>query len=144
MSQQSSVLFTDKHLELINDKITALVAVVSPKNVPHITPVGIIEFNGKIYFSSEVGRVKANYLLKNNNIAVNILHPKSYPYITIEGKGSIKTKENFTDFMEVVNKLAKKSSSNKEEFDKMMDFLLGSDKRILVEITPVRIYPKES
>ncbi|MHA1984792.1 MAG: pyridoxamine 5'-phosphate oxidase family protein [Candidatus Hodarchaeales archaeon] len=143
MSQQSSVLFTDKHLELINSKITATVAVVSPKNIPHITPVGIIEYNGRLYFSSETGRVKANYLLKNNNIAVNILHPKSRLYITIEGKGLIKTKENFPDFMEVLKKMAKEFSSNREENDKMMDFLLGSDKRILVEITPVRIYPKE-
>ena len=136
-------LLTDKHLALINDKITATVSVVSPKNVPHVTPVGVVENNGKLYFSSEIGRVKTDYILKNNNIAINILHPTGFPYITIEGTGSIKTKENFEQFDEVLLKIAKKNSKTQDEIEEMMNFLLSSDKRILVELTPIRVYPKE-
>ncbi|OLS26455.1 MAG: hypothetical protein HeimC3_10050 [Candidatus Heimdallarchaeota archaeon LC_3] len=143
MSQESTFSFTDKHLSLINDKITATVAVVSPKNVPHVTPVGVVENNGKLYFSTEMGRIKTNHLLKNNNIAINIIHPKGFPYITVEGTGSIKTNENFENFHEILLKMAKKNSTNQEEIDKMMEFLLGSEKRILIEITPKRVYPKE-
>ena len=117
MNQKLTFFFTEKQLELINDKITATVSVISPNNFPHVTPVGIVELNGKIYFSSELGRVKTKYLQKNKNVAINILHPKGFPYMTIEGKGSIKTPHDFPYFNEVLSKIAKKSSSTIEEFN---------------------------
>lgn len=138
-----SLSFTDKQKQLFNENITATIVVVSPLGYPHITPVGVVEYKNKFYFSTEINRVKFKYILKNNKIGINILHPNGYPYLSIIGSGVIRTKSEFPDYKEVVEKLAKKFKSTAEEIDKMIDYMTKPESRILVELNPSKIYPKE-
>ena len=137
---QNRISFSEKQLNLINDKLPATVAVVSPDKSPHVTPVWITEYNGRIYFTSETTRVKYRYLEKNNSIAINVTHPTGNAYVSVNGKANFIKKPELDKSLDIITKLAKTYYSTQEEIEKFIKFVFESETRILVEVVPIKVY----
>ena len=131
-------MFDDEQKELLNERIIATVSVVSPSGLPHVTPVWIIEHEGKLYFNTPGTNVKSRYLQKNVNIAVNILSAGGLKSFTVSGKGMVKKKEILENYETIVRKIAKKYN-DAEKIDQMVQHMLKPHERILVEITPEKL-----
>ncbi len=131
--------FSKDQQNLLDQNIIAIVSVLSPKGMPYLTPIWFTEDNNKIYFSTMITRTKGKFLTLNNNIGINITHPDGGPYVSIVGKAIIQTREKFSNYDKIVQKIFDRYVKNSEK-DKMMQDNLNNRDRILVEITPIRVF----
>lgn len=138
----STVFSTAQH-ELLDLKTVGIVSVISPNGSPYQSPIWFVEYNGKIYFSTETTRTKGKFLSKNKHIGINITHPNSFPYISIVGKANIYKKDEFQDYRKVLSLLFERYTKP-EEIEKGIENNLKNKNRILVEIVPTRvIFPSQ-
>ena len=129
---------TDKELDYLKKKITANVVVLDSSGLPHITPIWVVEHKGRLYFSTTTNRVKYNHITHNQNIGINVLDPKGYPWISIAGHGSIKSQDQFSEYRAVADKIIHKYQTDASKIEEYRELLTKSD-RILIELTPAEI-----
>lgn len=134
-----SVSFSKEQQNLLNQSLIAVVSVLSPKGLPHLTPIWFVEENNKIYFSTMITRKKGKFLRLNNSIGINITHPDGGPYVSIVGKAVIQTREKFSNYDKIVRQIFDRYVNNAEK-EKMIQDNLSNKDRILIEINPVRIF----
>ena len=129
---------TDKELDYLKKKITANVVVLASSGFPHITPIWVAEHNNKLYFSITTSRVKYKHITQNQNIGINVLDPKGYPWISIAGHGSIRSQDQFSEYPVVADKIIHKYQSDASKIEEYKGLLTQPD-RILIELTPINI-----
>ena len=134
-----NISFTREQKELLNLNIIAIVSVISPKGFPYLTPIWFVEEFDKIYFSTTLTRTKGKFLKQNNNIGLNITHPDGGPYVSLVGKANIRTKDEFSDYEQIVRKIFDRYDKTSEK-EIMIRQNLNNKDRILVEIQPTRIF----
>lgn len=131
-------LFLHEYQNLLDMKIVGLVSVIAPSGYPYMTPIWFVEYEEKIYFSTEITRKKGEFLSKNNKIGFNITHPDGHPYLTIVGKANIRHKDEFEDYEKVLGMLFDRYMDPDKKEEGMMHNL-NNENRILVEIEPIRV-----
>ena len=97
-----------------------------------------LKYKKRKIYSTETTRIKGKYVAKNEQIGINITHPKGGPYVSIYGKAKIRRENDFKDYKEVISLILERyvKPSEKEE---QLNNILKNKNRILVEINPVRI-----
>ena len=133
-----SILFLSEHKDLLERKITGLVSVIAPSGFPYITPIWFVEFEGKIYFSTESTRKKGEFLAKNDKIGFNITHPDGHPYLTVVGKANIRRKDEFNEYKKVLGLIFDRYMDPSKK-DEGIEKNLANESRILIEIVPERV-----
>lgn len=135
--------FTKEQKELLDQKIIAIVSVLTTKGYPHMTPVWFVEHEGKIYFSTETSRVKGKLLAKNNKLGINITHPSGGPYVSIQGNAIIRTKDGYPNYL-LIHRLLFTKYVEEAKVEQRIEESLKVKDRVIIEIEPVKvIYPKE-
>ena len=130
-------VFSADQQKLLGQSLIAVVSVLSPKGLPYLTPIWFVEHNNKLYFSTLKTRTKGKFLSQNTNIGINITHPDGFPYVSVAGKAEIRTKSEFNEYEEIVEKLFDRYVTENKE--KSIQDNLNNKDRILVEINPIRV-----
>ena len=131
--------FNKDQKELLDQKIIAVVSVLSPNGHPFLTPIWFVEYNNKIYFSTLITRTKGKFLSQNNNIGINITHPNGHPYVSVVGKARIRNKDEFADYKTILALLFDRYMETADK-ETAMQNNLNNKERILVEIEPSRVF----
>jgi PPOX class probable F420-dependent enzyme len=96
---------SEKARSLINRPVIASVATVDPEGRPQVTPVWIDLQGDDLVFNSAKGRVKANNLEKNPQVAVSVVDPDD-TYNVVVVRGTVSSTEDGADAH--IDSLAKK------------------------------------
>jgi PPOX class probable F420-dependent enzyme len=96
---------TEKARTLINRPVIASVATVDPEGRPQVTPVWIDLDGDDLVFNSARGRVKANNLEKNPQVAISVVDPED-TYNVVVVRGTVSATEEGADAH--IDSLAKK------------------------------------
>ena len=133
--------FSKEQKDMLDRNIIAIVSIMSPTGFPYMTPIWFVEYEGKIYFSTETTRTKGKFIAKNNNIGINITHPNGGPYVSIIGKAIIRRKNEFQDYKKILSLIFDRYVKPSEK-EAGLENNLKNENRILVEIDPIKIiYP---
>ena len=133
------VNFSKEQINLLEQKTIAIIGVISPTGIPHLTPIWFVEHEKKIYFSTLTSRSKYKFIAKNTSIGINITHPEGHPYISLVGKANIRRKEEFSDYKLVLTELFAKYISPAER-ETALQKNLANEERVLIEIVPTKIF----
>jgi PPOX class probable F420-dependent enzyme len=125
----------EKAAELLRGKNYAHVATLREDGSAHLTVVWIDYDGGRVLFNTAIGRAKERHLRRDPRAAVEVLDPNDpYHYVSISGPVELVEGQEAEDH---IDKLALKYTG-KERFSRGPD-----EKRILVKITPERVYTSE-
>ncbi|MFX0052073.1 MAG: hypothetical protein ACFE8U_12390 [Candidatus Hermodarchaeota archaeon] len=140
---------TDKEIiNYINHRESIIIiSFISPySGIPHLCPVWGIYFNGGFFFQTEdytakIKSIKSGY----DKIGISVVDPQQFPeysedsipYLSLGGTATIRTKEDFSDFEKILKLIFLKYIEEKEERDKVTNFVLEEVKtRVLIEVDP--------
>lgn len=134
-------------IEYLNQRENIItVSFISPySGIPHMCPIWGIFFNGRFFFQTEDYLSKVKSIENGYKIGVSIVDPQQFPdysggsipYISLGGTAIIRTKEEFVDFEKILKLVFLKYIEEKEERDKVTNFVLEEVKtRVLVEVAP--------
>ncbi len=123
------------------------ISFISPyTDIPHMCPVWSVFANGRIYFQSDDHTMKVKAIEKgNSHVGVSVMDPQffpdyvtgSIPYISLGGPATIRTKEKFADFEEIIKLIFLKYVEDEAERIKLTNIVCNELKgRILVEVVP--------
>jgi PPOX class probable F420-dependent enzyme len=112
----------------------AHVATASPHGKPRVNPVWYAYENGHFYFTTRMGRVKGQHILKNPNVAISIAN-ETPPYIAVCAFGAAEVIQEGRD--EWMMKIA--SRYGKDEAKKWFPRAANQSDRVVIVINPSRI-----
>lgn len=128
------------------ENVTAISFISPYTGIPHMCPVWSVFANGRIYFQSDAHNMKVKAIEKGNNqLGLSVMDPRffpdyatgSIPYISLGGPATIRTKEEFADFEEIIKLIFLKYVEDEVERIKLTNIVCNEIKgRILVEIIP--------
>ncbi|MFQ5979911.1 MAG: hypothetical protein ACE5OZ_17405 [Candidatus Heimdallarchaeota archaeon] len=128
------------------DNVTTISFVSPFTDIPHMCPVWCVFVNGKVYFQSDDHTWKVKAIEKGNNqVGLSVMDPRwfpdyvegSIPYISLGGPATIRTKEEFADFEEIIKLIFLKYVEDDAERIKLMNIVMNELKgRILIEVLP--------
>jgi PPOX class probable F420-dependent enzyme len=81
-------ILTPAARELINKKVLAHVATISPDGSPQVTPVWIDLDGDDLIINTALGRAKARNLANDPRVAISMTDPDN-PYVVIALRGSV-------------------------------------------------------
>lgn len=125
-----------KQMELLEMSVVANVATISSEGMPQVTPVWIVFHDGKIFFSTRVGKTKWENLLINNNVGLSIVHPKGSIFVSMIGKAKILSRDDYDLFNDVLERIIRKYVHDFDKATELLHRLHHDEDRLLVEITP--------
>lgn len=129
----NSVPLSPDVVKLLEDKNLAFVATIMSNGYPQITPTWIDLVDNTILINTAEGRVKQKNLLRDPRIAISIVDRNNqYNMVTIRGKVIEQTTQGADEH---IDRMAKKYLG----VDKY-PFRIPSEKRILLKITPEKIF----
>lgn len=77
---------TEEARALLSDKVFAHVAVTDERGRPHVSPVWVDVRDGKVFFNTEQGRVKARLIKQGTPVALSALDAANpYRWLLIRG-----------------------------------------------------------
>lgn len=123
------------------------ISFISPyTDIPHMCPVWSVFANGRVYFQSDDHTMKVKAIEKGNSqVGVSVMDPRffpdyaadSIPYISLGGPATIRTKEEFRDFEEIIKLIFLKYVEDEAERIKLTNIVSNEIKgRILIEVVP--------
>ena len=127
--------------QILDQPILAVVAIPNSIGMPHMTPVWFVEHEERLYFSSDSGTTKIKLLNNTEKIGINIVDPSGKLYVSVFGHAKIMKKNNFNKFEEIIGELIDRYIVDEEKRAKTKDSLFSNENRVLVEITPSKVYP---
>lgn len=129
----NSVPLSPDVVKLLEDKNLAFVATIMSNGYPQITPTWIDLVDNTILINTAEGRVKQKNLLRDPRIAISIVDRNNqYNMVTIRGKVIEQTTQGADEH---IDKMAKKYLGVNK-----YPFRIQSEKRILLKITPEKIF----
>ena len=129
----NSVPLSPDVVKLLEDKNLAFVATIMSNGYPQITPTWIDLVDNTILINTAEGRVKQKNLLRDPRIAISIVDRNNqYNMVTIRGRVIEQTTQGADEH---IDRMAKKYLG----VDKY-PFRIPSEKRILLKITPEKIF----
>ena len=134
-------MFNNMQRQILAQPILAVIAIPNSMGMPHMTPVWFVEHEEKLYFSSDSGTMKIKLLNNTEKIGVTIVDPSGKLYVSVFGHAKIMTKNNFNNFEEIIGELIDRYIQDEEKRRKTKDSLISNENRVLVEITPSKVYP---
>ena len=124
-----------KEKSLLDDNIVANVAVINPDSKPTLFPVWCVLQDGKIYFSTKADHPKCQYIEKNPNVGLSIIHPKGSVFLSLTGKARILDRFDYDQFDEVMGRIVHKYVRDIEKATEFVRKLKEDSSRRLIEIT---------
>lgn len=131
----------EKFAKLMSKNFVATLSSYTRAGYPHMVPLWIVDHQDKVYFSTYDHSVKLKNLIRNNKIGLSIVHPSGMPYFSLYGDAIIKKQVDLSDYQEIVTKIVKKYMSQ-DQFVDGIDERMNNPSRVLVEISPLKIFPR--
>jgi PPOX class probable F420-dependent enzyme len=124
---------SEKARSLINRPVIASVATVDPEGRPQVTPVWIDLEGDDLVFNSARGRVKANNLEKNPQVAISVVDPED-TYNVVVVRGTVSSTEEGADAH--IDSLAKKylgldTYPMRQEGEVRVKYIVHADKIVM-------------
>ncbi len=133
--------FNENQINFLKRKIFGSISVISPRTgLPHITPVWLLEFENKLYVITTTQSSKYKFITKNSNkVGVTVTPPDGYPYLGIAGVAQIRYKTEFSNYKTIVTHMVNKYIK-KDDADARIERIMHTEDRIMIEITPEKIF----
>lgn len=135
----SNYRFTKEEKAFLEKKLIAIFITIDEKKYPHSVPVLIVEHENKLFLTTMKHSIKVKNLQKTKKVAINITHPRWYPFLSVAGEAEVLTKKSYGDFMFIIEKLARKYKEE-QEIEKMIHKIKTSKNHILIEVTPTHVF----
>ena len=127
---------SEKQAQLFLDKNFGAAATIREDGTPHVTPVWI-DYDGEhVLFNTAAPRAKWKHLKRDPRVTVEVhSHENPYEYVTVTGKAELDEDE------ETANRHIDKMSLKYRGIPNYQNHRPG-ERRVIVRITPERVYPK--
>jgi PPOX class probable F420-dependent enzyme len=130
------VKLNEKQAQLFLDKNIGVAATIREDGTPHVTPVWI-DYDGEhVLFNTAAPRAKWKHLKRDPRVTVEVhSHENPYEYVTVTGTAELDEDEEAAN--RHIDKLSEKYTGNPKYQGHR-----PSERRVIVRITPDRVYPK--
>ena len=127
---------TDEQAQLFLDKNYAAVATIREDGTPHVTPVWV-DYDGEhVVFNTAAPRAKWKHIKRDPRVTVEVHSSEDpYEYVTVTGTAELDEDE------EAANAHIDKMSLKYRGIPQYQNHRPG-ERRVIVRITPERVYPK--
>ena len=140
MTERSSAAAFDREtLEFLERPLLMRLATIGADGYPQVTPVWFLQEGGRLWTSTEKGRVKVRNMLRDARVGASI-DDDAQPYRGISVKGLAAMHEPGSspiDVRTMVRRIAARYTPA-HEVDDMVDWLFQGP-RVLIEIEPVNV-----